>query len=633
MTFRTSITFLFVFIVSILSYSQDSKFAVSEIEESLLKNANAVVRIDQIEVDQSDEQNLRIYNHVAITALNKRGSNLLSFRESYKEGSEKIKDIEIKYYDKDGKMIREIGKKELQDLSAYDGFSMITDYRIKYFEFEGSTFPITVEWKFIKQSENTLLIPSWFPVRTFGLAVEKSTYKNAGHLNHYYEKNLDNKYISKESGQYSCSNIQAFTKEKLSPSLYDLVPFVLFSPKKFRYEGYEGQFNNWSELGQWRYDSFLKDRNNLIAADVKKELDALIGAQNDPEKVARIIYDYVQETTRYINIALDEGGVRPMKSNDVHIKKYGDCKALSFYMKSLLDIYKIKSNYVEIYADSDIQRSYIPEFCSATQGNHIILNIPLGQDTAWVDCTSSQLPFNFLSNFTDDRRALMVTESGGQLVKTPKYTALQNRTDILSEILIGENGDAKIKTELRNKGLQMSRRLFLIDINEEDWEDNLKNSTFSSLNNLNITVKQKEISEQNIEILENYSLESTSYGSVAGKYMIIPIAFTKFSVPKLKKTKNRKYNIILKRAISNHSIQRIKIPVGYSYTDDLIEQQVDTEYGNYKLEMKVSSDEIVIERFLTINDGSYLPENYSEIRSFFNKIAKAEQSKFSIKRL
>jgi len=633
MTFRTSITFCFIFITSIISYSQDVNFAVSEIEESLFKNANAIVRIDDTKVDQSSKQKLLIYNHVAITALNKRGSNLLTFRESYKEGSDKINDIEIKYYDKDGKLIREIGKKELQDLSAYDGFSMITDYRIKYFEFEGSTFPITVEWNFRKESENTLLIPSWFPVKTFGMAVEKSTYKNAAQLNHYYEKNLDHQNISKQPGEYSCANIQAYTKEKLSPSLYDLVPFVLFSPKKFQYEGYEGQFNNWTELGQWRYDSFLKDRNNLITVEVKKELDGLIGQENDPEKIARIIYDYVQETTRYINIALDEGGVRPMKSNDVHTKKYGDCKALSFYMKSLLDIYNIDANYVEIYADSDIQRSYIPEFCSATQGNHIILNIPLGQDTAWVDCTSSQLPFNFLSSFTDNRRALMVTETGGQLVKTPKYSALENQTNIISDILISENGDATIKTEIRNKGLRMSERLFLIDSNEEDWEDNLKNNTFSSLNNLSIQVKQKEISELDIEMVENYSLESTSYGSIAGKYMILPIAFKKFSIPRLKKTKSRKYNINLKRANSNHSIQKIKIPDGYSYTDDLLKEHIETKFGNYKLKMKVLADQIIIERFLTIYDGSYKPDAYSEIRSFFNKIMKTEQSKISIKQL
>lgn len=633
MTSRTYVLLIFCIASFQFLIGQDINFAVSEIDESLFKHANAIVRIDHTDVDQSDKEQLLIYNHVAITALNKRGSNLLTFRESYKEGSDRIKDIEIRYYDKDGELIRQVGKKEIQDLSSYDGFSMITDSRMKYFEYEASSFPITVEWKFKKESKNTLLIPSWFPVKMFGLAVEKSSYKNGGDVNHYYEQNMDNPNISKDIGQYSCSNILAFTKERMSPSIYDLVPYVLFSPKEFQYEGYTGSFDDWSELGKWRYDNFLKDRNNLVTAEVKTELDELIGGENHPEKIARIIYDYIQETTRYINIALDEGGVRPMKSNDVHSKKYGDCKALSFYMKSLLDIYNIEANYVEIYAGSDIQRSYIPEFCSATQGNHIILNIPLGQDTAWVDCTSSELPFNFLSDFTDDRRALMVTENGGQLVHTPKYSASENKRSLVSDILIRENGDANINTELRSKGLRMSERLFLIDIKEEEWDDKLKNSTFSSLNNLNIHSKEKTLSEEDVEMIESYAFESSSYGSIAGKYMILPVAFKTFYIPKLKKTTNRKYNIDLNRGYSNHSVQTITIPAGYGYTDEPIEKHITSDYGDYKLDMTFADNEIRIERSLTIYDGNYPVETYAEIRSFFNKITKSEHSKISIKQL
>jgi len=632
MTIKPSLLF-FVFLISPILFGQNLNFAVSEIDESLFKNANAIVRIDETIVDQSEKQKLTIYKHVAITALNKRGSNFLSFRENYKDGSDKIKDIEIRYYDKNGKILREIGKKEIQDLSAYDGFSMITDSRIKYFDYEPSSFPITVEWKFRKQSENTLLIPPWFPVRTFGLAVEKSTYINGGDLNHHYEKNLSDQMMSTGPSQYSCSHIKAFTKERFSPNLLELVPFVLFSPKEFVYEGYTGKFNNWLELGQWTYDNFLKDRNDLITTEVKKELDTLIGSESNPEKIARIIYNYVQETTRYINIALEEGGIRPMKSNEVHTKKYGDCKALSFYMKSLLEIYNVEANYVEIFADSDNKRSFIPDFCSATQGNHIILNIPLGKDTAWVDCTSSQLPFNFLSDFTDDRKALMITENGGQLISTPKYTASENKMSQNTEIEINDQGNAKIKTVLLNKGLRMAERLFLIDIKEKDWEDRLKNNTFNSLNNLNINVKEKELFEEKIEMHENYTLESTSYGSIAGQYMILPIAFTKFPIPKLKNTKRRKYNINLARGYSYHSVQKIKIPEGYSFTDDLLNEDISSEYGKYNVEISVKGNEIYIERSLIMYDGNYPPEVYSDIRSFFNKILKSENSKLSIKQL
>ena len=38
-------------------------------------------------------------------------------------------------------------------------------------------------------------------------------------------------------------------------------------------------------------------------------------------------------------------------------------------------------------------------------------------DTIWLDCTSNDDPFNFLGDFTDDRLALQVDESGGTLVR------------------------------------------------------------------------------------------------------------------------------------------------------------------------------------------------------------------------
>lgn len=628
---RTTLLFIVFYLVTIGVYSQEHALAVAQIDDSLIENANVVTRFDHTIVDQTNANKIIITKHKAITALNKRGSRLLVFRASYKEGSTKIKDIELKYYDKDGKVLREVSKKDIEDIAAYDGFSMITDYRIKYFEYESTSFPISVEWKYTLESKNTLLIPPWVPIEAFGQSVELSTYRNGGDVNDHYEQNLDGPNITKKTGYYSCEDIPAYTSEPLSPSIYDIVPYVLFSPRTFVYEGYDGQFTNWQELGKWRYDNFIQDRNNLKASDVRQELDEIINGETDPEAIARMIYDYVQETTRYINISLDEGGVRPMKSQDVHTKKYGDCKALSFYMKSLLDIYNVNSNYVEVYADGDFKKSYIPEFCSATQGNHIILNIPLGQDTAWVDCTSNELPFNFLGDFTDDRLAMMVTENGGKIVKTPNYSAQYNNVTAETKLAIDQNGETELESTIKSTGIPMKERLFLQKISDDDWEDRLKEHLFSHLNNLEIKTKEKELIESDFEMIEKYSLRTTDYGSIAGQYMILPLTFKKFSIPRLGKTKQRKYKIHIKRGYSNSSIQTIKIPEAYQYIDKPLKENIISDFGEYSMILKVENDSLVIKRSLIINEGIYSPERYVDIRSFFNAVLKNENLKYSIK--
>jgi len=52
MTIKPSLLF-FVFLISPILFGQNLNFAVSEIDESLFKNANAIVRIDETIVDHS----------------------------------------------------------------------------------------------------------------------------------------------------------------------------------------------------------------------------------------------------------------------------------------------------------------------------------------------------------------------------------------------------------------------------------------------------------------------------------------------------------------------------------------------------------------------------------------------------
>jgi hypothetical protein len=207
-------------------------------------------------------------------------------------------------------------------------------------------------------------------------------------------------------------------------------------------------------------------------------------ATTDREKAA-ILYDYMQNNMRYVSIQLGIGGLKPFPASFVDEKKYGDCKALSNYLKSALDAVGVKSNIV-IIQGSNMPRD-VPEDFPANYFNHAILCIPQPKDTIWLECTSTTLPFAQLGPFTENRKAMMVTTGGGALVNTPVSNYKSNTKTVNTLIEVNEEGGAKVKTsfsvwgdgrdELLNRYHDLKedeKRKYFITYNEWKQPDNLE---------------------------------------------------------------------------------------------------------------------------------------------------------------
>lgn len=629
---------LFILTILLFNYFGQSSLAqlplsVNTIPQELLKNADVVIRNHNEIISFNSIKELKQEIETSVTVMNNDASYYLNHILDYKSSSEKVKIKSIEFYDKNGRSIKKIKKRDIQDISSYDGYSMISDERRKIITFQPTSYPISIKYHYEITSSNTLHIPPFIPIRNYNVSIENSHYKLVNNTDIVVASknyNFKGKNIEKISDyEFELTNQPAISKENFSPIFLEIFPNTFFRAERFNYEGHEGEFRNWSDYGNWINESFLLTQNNLKKEDLPNELKFIFDSNiEDADKVDRL-YKYIQQNTRYILINLEDGGLKPMKSGDVNDLKYGDCKALSFYMYSILNLVDIPVKYGVVYAESSHQISMDESFPNPYQANHIIINIPLENNDIWLDCTSGTNPFNFLGGFTDNRKVLLVNNKETDIRKTPIYGKTLNKITYKHIVDYSNN---IINIEKENNGLQMSYPTYLqkVDVkkrNEKIIDNYISNIKSAKVLNYEYIENKNELNSiETLQISSNYIVEEI------GEYTLLPNSISSFDIPDLGKKKQREHPIIITRTSIQEETIKIEIPCDFQLTEVLENISFETEYGTYNTTYKRDGNIIIIQRTIEIVNNTYSSEKYKEIKSFFNKIEKDLKRKISIKK-
>ena len=351
---------VFLFSISLLS-AQKSEYTSLSIPDSLKQNANAVVRLNQIDIVISSQRKMNIKSKRVVTVLNEKGQNTIDALENYDKRTTVI-GILATVYDAFGNEIKKIKRKDFRDQSAVDGGTLFSDGRVLYLEYTPIQYPLTIVYESEVETSTTAFVPQWFPLTDYLLSVEKSVLNVTYPDNLGFRKmefNFSNFKIDKTVDtathlSYTASTILAQKQEDYSPNIGKIFPKVMMGLEFFNLEGVDGNAKTWKEFGKWWSDKILVGTDEL-PEETKVKMKALVGDEKDPIIKAKIIYKYVQEKSRYVAISEGIGGWRPMIVKDVDRLGYGDCKALSNYTKSLLNAVDVPSYYTKLYGSRDKQ--------------------------------------------------------------------------------------------------------------------------------------------------------------------------------------------------------------------------------------------------------------------------------------
>lgn len=617
-------------------FSQEAEvYAASSIASDLVKDANAVIRLNQIELILDSQDKMRINLKRVITVFNERGNGYVGAYVGF-DNNQKVKKVQAVVFDEQGEQIKKFKRSDFIDHSAVDGGTLYSDSRVLFLPYTPIKYPYTIEFIYEIESPNTAGIPSWTPLETYYLGLEKSTYTltDNAHLGlRSKEKNFEGFEIESEktehSASYSATNIAALKPEELGPSLRSFVPEVMFAVNKFHYDGVDGEASNWKEFGDWMQNALLSGRD-MVSARTTVTILELTADIPDAMERAKLVYEFVQNNTRYISVQVGIGGIQPITALEVDKLKYGDCKGLTNYTQALLKIANVNSFYTVVQAGDEIE-DFDSDFASLEQGNHIILGIPKDDDMVWIDCTSQYSPFGFIGNFTDSRNVLQVKPNGSTILKTTEYTDADNYQNTTVAAVLNSDASMHADVKIKTTGIQYDGRFFI----EKESEDNIQKyykNYWRYINNLTLTNHTFKNDKDSVQFSEDLKLSAKSYAMTNKDQLIFcPNAFNRNTyVPD--RYRNRKTPLVIPRGYVDEDYFTFIIPEDYTVEALPEEFLLETKFGTYQVNFKFENNQIVFTKRLLIKKGMYPKSDYEAYREFRKEILKRDAAFVVLKR-
>ncbi len=608
-------TLLIFFTLS--SKAQFGKYNVLSIPDSLRKGADAVVREDDVVFTVKDMATATMKAHYVITILNEKDDRDLAFMA----GSDKFQYLDeatINVYDAFGNKLKTYSKKDMQTASFGEG--LVEDGKTTYFKVSAASYPITIEedciikHKGILEYDNYVIANSGHSVQegSYEISVPTALGLRYKAINTTLQPKISTDGLNTKY-KWSAANVKALPYESHSGPSANYLPYISISPNKFQLEDKPGDFTSWKNYGDW-YKQLYGQYVNLSPKYISFIQNLVKGETTDIGK-AKVLYNYLQQNMRYVSIQLGIGGLRPFPADFVQEKKYGDCKALSNYMQAALQLVGVKSYSAIIKAGAN-QYSVSDDFPEEAF-DHAILCIPQPKDSIWLECTSKYTDFGVLGDFTENRKALLITENGGVLVSTPQSQPTENVFDCRTDIMLDTDGGGKVTSKLLCKG---EYKFNMVGNFNQRTDDEKRTSFIHGLgwkqpDKLDIANGDRsETPYQTTAVMDYEQL----YSFKAGSKMFLPLRLYPVFSADVPVTEKRKHDYYFEHPYQLLDSTVYHLPENFSVESLPKDKNLETAFGKYTSHcvFDEAAKTVTVIAFLEITKHVVPPSKYTELLNF-----------------
>lgn len=608
----------------------DETFAVTPIQHLLAGDDAALVRLEErrFVVDGPGRATETVRRVVTVLRADGREAGRLLVPYDKLRRLRKVSGL---LRDASGKVVRRLRDADTEDYSAISDGDLYVDMRFRTATLYHEAYPYTVEYAYEILHDGLIGWPAWYP-QGRGEAVEYAAFEvdaPAGMAVRHRTEGLDLEPEVSRTGNRQKLRWHVRMRPPFAPEPYGPTPFeqtgaVHVGPERFEIEGTAGEMGSWAAFGRW-YAALARGRQTL-PPDVVAEVRALVADAPDDREKARRLYAYLQARTRYVSVQLGLGGWQPFDAAYVQTRGYGDCKALTNYMQTLLAAAGITA-YPALISSGVGQPEVLADFPS-NQFNHVILFVPLDGDTLWLENTSQTIPFGHLGAANEDRYALVVRPDGGELVRTPRSRAADNRQVREGRVVLTPEGHAAAEVQTTYTGNRQDRVRWALarasGRDREEWlHDNLGLPSFEV-----VRTDFASVEAGGREVQLPLALRLPRYGSRTGTRLFFrPCLMDAWTtVPPAVEARTQPVHLFSYAFTHVDSLHYVP-PPGFTVEALPAPVALETPFGRYDAVVSVEDDgTLVYRRRFEVTETKLPPDEYDAVRDFLRQVAQADRA-------
>ncbi len=535
----------------------------------------------------------------------------------------------------DGTIVEFTGKPFEKTIIKGKGFKFLA----KTFSMPEVTVGSIVEYKYrIEPPEGSIYDGEWTIQHELFTVKENFTFRGyegglqgtrGGTQVSYAGSNLTKRPTQKGNQiELEMENVPAFESEATMPPEENYKPHVRFfygggelaSPERF-----------WQDMGTARND--LVERFIGNRGPVRDAATAAIGGETDPERKLRKLYARAQQIR---NLSYErerdeqEQKKEQLKPNqntgDVLDRGFGSANDITLLFVAMARAAGFDTAVVLV--SSRQEQFFEKNFLSARQLSYMVADVQVGGKDLYLDPGTRFCPFGLVRWMRTSTAALKLDKKGGTFIQLPPAAndkAVISRT---VKAVLSEDGSITGDGTVQYQGGEaLEHRLDAIKTDDAGRKKQLEDELKSWLPNgiiVKITDAQGWESTDD-PLVAHFTLSVTNYGSVAGKRLLLPSALFQAKQKDAFKIAQRKYPVYFPYAFAEIDRISVKLPAGYSMENLPQPQSVALPYALYRSAAQFTGSELVTERVLRVNGILFYPNQYSEVKDFFNKVQAGDE--------